>query len=275
MECILADYTFTPGQTFNVTCYSDLHDDATACAHDQLKAHMERRAALSNPVFLGIGDTGNWIMPGQDRRHTPSTPLAELATRDDYIDAAIALQVERYKGYPWRMFGLGNHETSIINHHHTDPVRRLCDALNVPWGGYSGHYIMRFYIEGESTPRCKATILYHHGAGGGKVQKGFGWARDWGLRQEGWDVFVFGHNHYCHTHHETVTSPTERGKLRSRDVHFVNTGTFQRSMEQGSMPAYSEIKGYFPVALTSPLIQITPTLEKGGRPAISVTTGDC
>lgn len=214
-------------------------------------------------------------MPGQDRRHTPSTPLPELATRDDYIDAAVELQVERYKGYPWRMFGLGNHETAIINHHHTDPVRRLCEKLEVPWGGYSGYYRMRFWIEGEDAPRSKCTILYHHGAGGGKVQKGFGWARDWALRQEGWDVFVYGHNHYLNIHHETVTAPTERGELRSRDVFFVNTGTFQRSMEQGSMPAYSEIKGYFPVALSSPLIQVTPTPTRGTRPQITISTGDC
>lgn len=272
MEGLLIDYEYEPGQVFNITPYSDLHDDAVACDRDGMLAHMTRRAKMDNAVFLGLGDIGNWIFDGKDRRNTPSTPDPAIAGYDDYIDRHVKRQIEWYREYPWAFIGIGNHETAIIKYHHTDPVRRVCESLNIPYGGYCGMARLRFTRKGGKAAGadCSVNILYHHGAWGGKVQKGFGGARDWARAFDGWDMFCYGHNHQENIHREPRLHMTDRGKIVHRDVFFVNTGTFQRGCTQGDFASYAEIRGYAPTVLGTPLIQVQP----GGNLKISVKTGD-
>ena len=272
MEGLILDYQYQPGDVFHLTPYSDLHDDARACALADVRAHMAKRAALPNPIFCGLGDIGNWVFDGNDRRRQPSTPRPEFADQDEYIDRVIEEQAFRYKGLPWAFIGMGNHETAVNNHHHTNVTKRLCTLLGVPYAGYSS--LVRFRFIGSSGKiDCTSTMLWHHGAWGGKVQKGFGGARDYARGFDDWDFFCYGHNHQLNVHHETRVSMSIRGHLEDRDVFFVNTGTFQRGMTQGGSPAYSEIKGYGPVALSCPLIKIQPRGSGGVK--VSVEVGDC
>lgn len=272
MEGLILDINCKLGETHNLTVYSDLHDDARECADKILREHMTRRAALPNAHFAGIGDIANFIMPGPDRRHTPSTPIRELADRDAYIDEEIKRQTEIYKSYPWLFMGMGNHCSAVLQHHFTNPVARLCENLNIPFGGYSGFARLRFNDGTGAGARCTFTLLYHHGAWGGQIIKGLGGAKRWAYAHEGWDAAVYGHNHACHVHQEPMLRMTSGGKIEHRDVFIVNTGTFLRGATQGGSPAYSEIRGYPPVSLAAPLIKITPT---AGGCRVSVETGDC
>lgn len=280
MEWLTIDVPYERlGEPHHLTIYSDLHDDASACDAAKLDRHMKKRAALPNAMFFGNGDIGNWVMPGNDRRHNPSTPLPQLAHRDDYIDHAIELQAARYRPFPWIAIGEGNHEEAIRRHHHTCVTSRLCRELGVPFAGYSGMLNLRFVPKktDRTSARCMVSILYHHGAWGGKVQKGFGGARDFARAIEGWDIFAYGHNHQLNVHQETRFANGGRLDCQTREVFFVNTGTFQKGLEIGGTAAYSEIKGYAPVSLAAPLITLTPT--KAGTDAyhvdISISVGEC
>jgi hypothetical protein len=235
---------------------------------------MQRRAVLPNSYFACIGDVGNWIMP-RDPRHMPSTPIPEIAARDDYVNAALDYQYDRLHDYNWLWMGIGNHESSMLTHHGIDVGALLCQRLGVPTGGYSGFARLRWHLYGVC--QCTSTILYHHGAWGGVATKGIIGAERWASAHDGWDVCVFGHNHHCHIHHNTKLHMSTQGVIKHRDVFIVNTGTAQLSCRQGGSPQYSEIRGYPPVAITAPLIKFKHRRGAGDshEMGISVETGDC
>lgn len=274
MEGLLLDIPIQSGETMNLTVYSDLHTEAQGTAIHLLSEHMKRRAALPNSLFACIGDVGNWVMP-RDPRHMPTTPIPEIAARDDYVNAALDYQYDRLKDYKWLFMGVGNHETAMLVHHGIDVGALLCDRLGTKQAGYSGFARLRWVL-GE-TCVCTSTLLYHHGAWGGVASKGIIGAGRYAGAFDGWDVFVFGHNHHCHVHHDTKLYMTQRGEIKNRDVFTVNTGTFQLTSRQGGTPQYSEIRGYAPVAITAPLIKFRHerTPEGGHRMAVSVETGEC
>jgi len=274
MEGLIINLDISPGQTTNLTVYSDLHTESQACAVNLLDAHMKRRATLPNSYFACIGDIGNWIMPG-DKRHQASTPIPEIASQDAYVTATIDYQYELLHDYNWLWLGTGNHETSMLKYHGTDVVKFLLDRLGVTEGGYSGFARLRWHLHGKCV--CTSTLLYHHGAWGGVATKGIIGAERYAASHDGWDVFVFGHNHHCHVHHNSKLYMTQNGVIKHRDCYIVNTGTFQLSSRQGGSPQYSEIRGYQPVAITAPLIKFTHRrgADDSHTMGISIETGDC
>ena len=285
MEGLVFDIHEGFNEIHNFTVYSDLHDDARECAHDVLKKHMDERAALPNAHFFTIGDVSNFIMPGPDKRHTPSTPIDALAASDEYIDEQVKRQCGMYAQYPWVALGLGNHCTSVINKHHTNPIRRLIAELNdhpdrkgmvpVQYAGYSGFARFRFHSGTGAGAKCTFNMIYHHGAWGGQIIKGKGGAFRWADRHAAgqiWNVMVYGHNHACHADMVPNVGMTDRQKVFHVDQFVVNTGTFLRGETQGGSPAYSEIRGYPPVPLHAPLIRVRPTID---GPRVAIQLGDC
>ena len=259
------------GKPHHFTIYSDLHDDAKASNRDKMLKHMSARSSLERSHFMLIGDAGNWVVPSDTKRFMASVPRGELSGIDDYVDQHIDEQVDMYKKYPFRFVGLGNHCYQMLKRHHTNPMMRLARQLHVPYAGYSGLARFRFVDGNCRGPRCTFTVLYHHGAWGGRVMKGYGGARDFAKHFDGWDVFAYGHNHHCNLHHEAKVRMTAGGKLVTRSVYFVNTGTFYDGVTNQGELDYGEVRGYGPVALAAPLITATPT-KNGVK--ISVTTGD-
>lgn len=263
------------GEPHHLTVYSDLHSDSASANHKLIKEHMDRRADMQNAHFVGIGDIGNYVMPRDLRRFKASEPRKELQGIDDYIDKAVDLQIEELGAYPWRMLGMGNHCQSVLDHHLTNPMARLCRKLGVRFGGFSGFLRIRFR---RRTPTKKVavvgnvlTILYHHGAWGGRVIKGFGGARDYARHFEGWDVFCYGHNHQLTVHHEPMIGLDQNGNITKRSVYYCNTGTFLESYEHGRT-TYGEVRGYPPVVLSAPLIRVVP--HKNNKVEVAIVTGD-
>lgn len=259
------------GLPHHFTIYSDLHDDARASNRKKMLAHMEERAALERSHFLLIGDAGNWVVSSDTKRYMPSVARDELQGIDDYVDHHIEEQVEMYKKFPFRFVGLGNHCYQMLKRHHTNPMMRLARKLRVPYAGYSGMARFRFHDGTGRGPKCTFNILYHHGAWGGRVMKGYGGARDFAKHFEGWDVFAYGHNHHCNVHHEAKVRMTTTGAMETRHVFFVNTGTFYDGVTQKGEIDYAEVRGYGPVALAAPLVTATPT-PNGVK--LSVTAGE-
>jgi hypothetical protein len=80
----------------------------------------------------------------------------------------------------------------------------------------------------------------------------------------------------------------QQGRIVDRNVHFLNTGGWQRQERQGNgggvdydAPDYSEIRGLRPAVLTAPLIRLTPTSYNPAtalndhRVQCSIEIGDC
>ena len=259
------------GKPHNFTVYSDLHEESIHANKSYLDKHMRIRSELPRAKFFGIGDFSDFIVPSDTRRFTASNPNEKLRGVDDYIDVEVDNLVDRFGKYDWLMIGEGNHCHQVLKRHHTDPAARFSRKIGAHFGGYSGFIRLKF-VDGVSRgARCSFTMLYHHGAWGGKVLKGFGGARDYARHFEGWDVFVYGHNHHCNVHHEAKVNMNSHGTLEKKSRYFVNTGTFYDGITQKGPTSYAEVSGYAPVALAAPLITVYPTKE-GVR--VNVTSGD-
>ncbi|MFA5132659.1 MAG: hypothetical protein WC444_05055 [Candidatus Paceibacterota bacterium] len=281
MEAIVVD-KFIDKRTdpVNLTVYGDLHEDSRMCNIKKLHEHMNHRAKLKNAMFVGIGDMSDWILPS-DKRYTPSNTRIDAIHPgyDDLIDREIMRQAEFYKKFPWAVLGMGNHCLKPLKVHYTNPAERLAQILGCKYGGYSGFLRIRIRQKGKMKNYVSSdivgsvTILYHHGAWGGRVIKGFGGARDWGRAHEGWDVLCYGHSHQTVVHQEVRKMMTHRGNIVDKDVYIVNCGTFYSGVADGGPPSYAERGGFPPVSVGAPLITITPCEQS--IPHISISVGDC
>ncbi len=253
-----------PGLTYNFTVYSDLHLDARAAAHDEIRAHMDRRAALPNARFIGGGDLGNWIIPADkhDRRAMAATCVEELAGHDDYIDRCLDFMEHEMGGYPWLSIGMGNHERTMFKHH-THVTSKLAKRLHAKYHGYSAILKLRF-----GKPYVK--WLLHHGAWGGSTNIVPPAALRYANGFADWRIFSFGHHHQCGCRADTRLH-AHKSSLRAESRYIVPTGTFLRGCTQGGSPEYSEVAGFAPVPLAAPLIQIRC---EGDDVKINVVNGD-
>jgi len=288
VEGIIIDIPFEPGETINLTVYSDLHLDAEACALRRLKEHMQMRAALPRSYFALIGDAGNWIMPhGQDPRFTPSTAIEKLAAKDAYVNEVINYHIEHLKGFPWLFMGIGNHELTMLKRHGCDVMSFICDKvggnehpyrLDVRHGWYSGLTRYRFNRLGGHAAGASSTFtqLYHHGFATGQASDGIPPAISrWAMTHDGWNLCTYGHNRRMAQAPVSKVRMTQNGKIVHYDAWIQGTGTFNRAEKQGGPPDYSEVRGFRPVYIGAPLIKIRPGLEGDASVKWSIETGDC
>jgi len=232
--------------------------DSRDCDRRALRRLIRERAALPNHRFIGLGDWGDWVLPSDRKRHRPSNIIPELASCDD-IDAAIVdYQAKTLAGaVPLDLVAVGNHEATIINRGHRNPVRRLCEKLGTTYGEYCG--MLRYNMRAAGNTACVSlTILYHHGAWYGKNPIPPG-AIDWAnTTAEGWDMFLFGHNHRKGRVELSKLRAPRRGNVAvARAQHVVACGTHLRNYQHGPGrgPGYGEMKGHAPAPIGAPLIR--------------------
>lgn len=266
MEGLLIDLPHKP--EYNLTIYSDLHLDAKSCAVKMLRAHMEARASLPNPIFALIGDVGSWILPTPtEKRHQSGQTIDEVATAEAQIDAMVDYIYKEIRGYPWLWLGIGNHEYTLLkggNNVGKALVKRLNNPeiatakqpYEVQYGAYTGFARLRF--KRAAMTGTHYDTLYHHGAWGGQVQAVAAGFIRWANLHEGWDLAVYGHNHRAAILPTTRTCMSERGRIVHRDVCYANTGTFERGEPQSGGVTYAELKGLGPSFIGAPLIRLMP-----------------
>ena len=242
--------TLEPGREYHITPYSDLHLDALASANTLVDSHMRARARLANPLFFGLGDIGNWIIPSDkhDPRATATTSRPELAQSDEYIDRCMDWLTETLSPYPWATFGMGNHERTMLKHH-TNVSKRLAKRLGARYTGYSALVNLRF------GRKQNLKVLQHHGAWGGGTNEIPPAAMRYASGFPDWRLFLYGHNHGCGVRAYPALRD-ECGRLVSQNRYAVCCGTGLRGMRQGGNPEYSEVAGYPPVPLITPLITV-------------------
>jgi len=160
----------------------------------------------------------------------------------------------------------GNHELSIKRHYERDIYSDLVCGVKEAGGfaadhslalGYYGWLLLSFY----RSPERRRSTLYkfnlHHGFVGGRL------AGAKALNMQRWlwthdaDLVIFGHSHNTGAQVETVETVTRGGQVSHINRIGCYSGTFLATNTKGSA-TYSEIKGYFPMALAQPVIHLRP-----------------
>lgn len=266
MECNIVDIKHKIGTPMHIHIYSDIHGQ-----WDRVIPHMRERNKLKNSKFILLGDNDEWIL-AKDPRYLPSKMPKELLGVDDYIDAAVRMQADRLKEFDLLFISMGNHDFEMLNRHATCPTARLARTLGCLYGGWSGFLRLRFRSTTTRQIKARFNLLYHHGGASGSVTKGMPWAQRFAARHEGWDVFAFGHTHQLWCDHIVSQYMNENGNLSRRPQWIVNTGTWLETYDEGLTPSYGERRGYPPIAMACPLIQVTPL--RTNKCKISVTMGN-
>lgn len=250
-------------EELTITPLSDLHIEGAAFDKEGFDALMRERAKLPNHRAIIIGDAMDLVVPPDLRRWRASVQDSSLRGRDDWLNAGVDLAVERLTahGIAYDMVAPGNHEDEFVKRHGVDVTSMLARELRCSRGGYSGYveYHISTKMQNGSVARRVPTfrILYHHGAWGGRVMKGFGGARDFARAFDGWHCFCYGHNHQSTAHRETKFRPARMGKLVEMPVYYVCTGSWVESYsEDAKLTHYAERHGYMPTTRTTPLIRV-------------------
>ena len=202
---------------------ADVHFDSAHCNRKLLKSLLDEAKAQGSGIFI----CGDWadIMQGRDDRRSDKGELRKEYKVGHYLDAIVDDSVTFLEPYRDNILAIGdgNHETSILRHHETNILGRVCHALNVPYMGYAGFLRYMFsYVKDNKRSNCSSIPLwFHHGAGGGgEVTKGVMRAqREMGPVPDA-RIYIGGHIHRSWRIDDRRLKLTQTGKVRTeRTLH--------------------------------------------------------
>ena len=260
MQKTWVDIDLAPGEPLHIIPYSDVHLDSRDCDREGWLKHYRKAAALPNARFISIGDMNNLVMSKDVKRHTPSAPREELAARDDYINAVLDDTEKAVRSVPgacWDLWGMGNHEYSVLKFHGFDLSRAMAERLKCAYGTYSGRLFYRIHRPGSRADNVCFKILYHHGAWGGSLIEGYGGAQRFAGPMGRWNVFLYGHNHAESVRKKPYWDVSDKGGDVTWTQYYVNTGAWLKSLSrEGQPPDYAEVHGYPILAMDTPIIKV-------------------
>ncbi len=250
------------GEELWLTPLFDLHADGSAFDVDGFRALMRKRNEHPHHRAFIAGDGMDLVVPTDMRRWRASAQDSSLSARDDWLNAAVDLTAERLTADDTTYDGIGpgNHEDEFLKRHGVDVTSMLARELRCARLGYSGIIQYAFdtrHKSGKVKNRAPMLrILYHHGAWGGRVMKGFGGARDFERGFYGHQIFVFGHNHQAVVHRESRFRPGQHGAMIEDPHYIVCCGSWVESYsDDAKLTHYAERAGYMPTARVTPLIR--------------------
>ena len=246
-----------------LTVLSDLHLGNPDAAVDELQALIKERRKLKNHHFALLGDNGDCIVPSDLKRYQASRVIPRIMPSDDYARALVEYQLDVLRdARPLDLVVTGNHESVYLKRHHIDLVSMFA-ALHPDKpaiGGMCGmlSYVMSIGPGQQRHHSYSVNLLYHHGAWYGQARIPPGalrWAHE---SAEGWDVFLFGHNHRAASCVDAKFHRPERGggdEMLARDVQVCACGSHLRGYQTHDSPGYAEERGHAPTPIGAPLIR--------------------
>lgn len=254
ISCIKIDGLFE--KTIALSVVSDLHLDSPLCRLDEFRELMKKRNerfGMCHRIIL-IGDVVDIIPWRDDRRFRPSQQNRRFACQDDFMESVVAFAVEELKKIGAERIDLiapGNHEDSALRRYGLDITAELARRLGCKTGAYCG-FITYQLGKREFNHHKNFTVVYHHGAWGGRYAKGFIGAKAFFSQLHGWDVAVYGHNHGSVVHKERRLTVCRRGtSIMEETVYYVNCSSWvDSSLGHG----YAVIRGHEFQPTGSPLI---------------------
>jgi UDP-2,3-diacylglucosamine pyrophosphatase LpxH len=244
------------GDIIKVKPIADVHYGSKNCDIKGLLDHLGKPDPKT--YFIGLGDFMDCIIVSDSKRYRK---VSDDIESEDIIGESIQFWADLL--YPFRKqiigLGIGNHEDNIIKRCSVNPMKILCDSLEVPYLGYS--FLVRLILrEGEGRSRT-VIIRCHHGWGmggrtiGGELTK---YSRD--LAQFDCDIALYGHTHRLQA--DTMPRLAIVGdRLVSKEKHLVLCGTFLKTFSDGTDCTYAESAGLPPMKIGAPIISIKPNNE--------------
>ena len=240
------------GQTIKIKPLFDVHLGNKYCDKKAFLKYLADSDDLT--YFIGGGDMLDSITVTDWRyeKHADDTKT------DAVVDEQVKAMVDILEPYKDKIIGLGrgNHEKTIIKKCGTDPAARVCEALGVPYLGYS--WFIRFILHEDGSRARTIRIRGHHGYGGGGRTEGGEITKYWREANE-WeaDVFLYGHTHHLKADHKDRMA-VAGNTLIARPKHLALCGTYLRTFSETTDSTYSEEAGYKPSSIGGVTVHIQP-----------------
>ena len=191
-------------QTTSMMLASDVHFDSSHCDVKLLTEHLRQANETKSPVLIA-GDFFD-AMQGHD---DPRRSIEELKAQykvSHYFDAIVldaSHYLQQFPDVPVWLFGMGNHETSVLHKINTNLLERLAydmrlHKMQAEAAGYWGYLRVRMSYKNGGDTNTKM-IYWHHGvSSGAPVTKGVIQVNRQGVYLQAPDVVVNGHNHQAY-----------------------------------------------------------------------------
>jgi len=233
MKYIEFQNDYSKKREFKYALFSDMHIDADDCERELLKKNLD----YCNENYDGIlidGDVFSCLLPKDFKRFTLAHSFSD---RDDILDHIIDYVCEFLSPYAKKIMfiGMGNHESSVLKFHGTNPIARLCRQLkehggNPKFGDYQN--IIRFKFEHGKNGRVRTYDMWAcHGMGAGaKRSRG---ALEWDLVYSRFDAVLYwmGHNHQAEIDYSgSYTKVNQAGKFETKHKWGIRSPSWERTI---------------------------------------------
>lgn len=240
------------GDEFYLKPFFDVHIGSFSCDLRHFKKDIS--SLPPNTYMLFGGDLYDSITPTDPRYQKSSDKTSSMAVLDEQVNTGISI-LEPYKNQILGI-GLGNHEFTALKRYGTNLIQRTCDALEVPNLGYGGMHRLVFREKGG---RGRTVLIrWHHGWGGGGRTAGASLTKyskdvyEWEA-----DIFLYGHDH----NKDVKLLPRSAligNKIVTKNQCLCVCGTYHKTFDEGTIPSYSELKGYPHRSIGGVLIKLKP-----------------
>ena len=241
----------------------DIHAGTIHCVEHEVKRKIDELKNSKNTYWLGMGDYAEFITP-KDKRFDPSLKsIAEWVEPDNLGHSQTKRLTELFTPIKHKCIGLlyGNHENSIRIFNHENVQQNLCDALGVDNLGYSCFIRLHFQRE-NSTERHLITGAFTHGSSGAITEGAKLMALMRWMRSMDADIYGYAHLHdyleKSYSRMVVIDKNNKQGKIKSKVVSGVTTGSWFRTYTQGIQSSYGEQKCYPPTEICCAMFTINP-----------------
>ncbi len=221
---------------------SDHHFDNPKADRKLIKKHLDE-CRERNALALFFGDT-YCLMQGKGDRRGSKNDILPQHNQANYIDAVIDEGIDFFGKYAdvIALMGDGNHETSILKFHETNPIERTVQGINSKFnpekklykGGYSGYVKFSFFKKNSGGGRISKKLWYFHGnGGGGAVTKGIIQSQRRSAFVADADIVVSGHVHEDVTSKWGKISLSQSGKIEQWMQEHIILPTYKEEYVDG------------------------------------------
>jgi len=243
--------------------FGDIHAGTIHCVEHEVERKVDEIKNSKNTYWLGMGDYAEFITP-KDKRFDPSLKsTAEWVEPDNLGHSQTKRLTAILAPIKHKCIGLlyGNHENSIRIFNHENVQQNLCDALKVDNLGYS--CFIRFHFQREnSTERHLITGAFTHGSSGAITEGAKLMALMRWMKSMDADLYGYAHLHdyleKSYSRMVVVDKSNKQGKIKSKVVSGVTTGSWFRTYTQGIQASYGEQKCYPPTEICCAMFTINP-----------------
>lgn len=244
---------YTYGQTIKLKPLFDIHLGNRYCDERALKEDLSK--IDESTYIIGGGDILDSIITKDIKRYTKHSDATES---DAIIDEQIDKAYHYLQPFADRIIGLGlgNHESSIVKYHGTNPIKRLCDKLGSTYLGYS--WLIKLQLHENGSRGRTVLVRGHHGYGGGSRTQGADltkFAKDTAYWDA--DLFLYGHVHRKQSD-EVPRMGIVGSKLVAKPKLIGICGTYLKTYSDTVDSTYSEEAGYPPVSIGGLTVSIKP-----------------